>query len=137
MRRAGRFVAVAAVGVEPNAIAELAAEHTVERLARGLGGEIPEGDLDAAQRDQEDARLRAREDVIAAELFPAMFDIARILADELLLELRDEADDRCCAGVGIGFAVADEAFVGVDAHQRRLTVIGDDRGLDVDDLHIG
>ena len=53
-----------------------------------------------------------------------------------LLELRDEADDRRGASVGIGFAVADETFVGIDADQRRLPVIGDDGGLDVGDLHI-
>ena len=134
--RAGRLVPVAAVGIEPYAVAELAAEQAEERLARSFGGKVPQGDLDAAQRNQEDARLRAGEDMVAAELFPAMFDIARILADELVLELRDEADDRGSAGVGIGFAVADEAFIGVDAHQRRLTVIGDDGGLYVDDFHI-
>src|SRR5579871_5949258 len=70
--RAGRFVAVAAVRVQPYAVAELAAEHAVERLARGFGGKIPEGQLDPAQRNQEDARLRAREDMVAAELFPAI-----------------------------------------------------------------
>ena len=87
--RAGLIVPVAAVGIEPYAVAELAAEQAIERLAGSFGGKVPQGDLDPAQRDQEDARLRAGKDMVAAELFPAIFDIARVLADELLLELRD------------------------------------------------
>ena len=106
LRRARGIVAIAAVGIEADAVAELAAEQPVEGLARGLRRKVPQRDLDAAQRDQEDAALRAREDMIAAELLPAIFDIARILADQFGFQFRNQANDRACAGVGIGFAIA-------------------------------
>ena len=100
------IIAVAAIGIEANAIAELPAEQPVERLASGLRRNVPERNLDAAQRDEEDAALRAREDVISAELLPAILDIARILADQFGFEFGDQADDRGRAGVGIGLAIA-------------------------------
>ena len=40
-RRAGLVVPVATVGIEPYAVAELAAEQTIERLARGFGRKVP------------------------------------------------------------------------------------------------
>ena len=73
--------------------------------------------------------------MIAAELLPAIFDIARILADQFGFELGDQANDRARAGVGVGLAIARQSLVGVDPHQRRVAVVGDDGGLDVHDLH--
>ena len=99
-------IAVAAIGIEADAVAELPAKQPIERLAGGLRRKVPQRNLDAAQRNEEDAALRAREDMIAAELLPAIFDIARILADQFGFEFGDEPDDRGRAGVGIGLAIA-------------------------------
>jgi len=106
VRRARRVVAAAAIGVEANAIAEFPTQQPIERLASRLCRNVPQRNLDAAQRNEEDAALRAREDVIPAELLPAILDIARILADQFGFQFGDQPNDRGRAGVGIGLAIA-------------------------------
>src|SRR6202044_2123877 len=57
VRRARGVIAVAAIGVEANAIAELPAKQPVEGLASGLRCNVPERNLDAAQRNEKDPAL--------------------------------------------------------------------------------
>jgi hypothetical protein len=94
VRRARRIVSIAAIGVETNTVAEFASEHAIERLASGFGRQIPQGNLDTAKGNQEDARLTSRKDMETAQLLPAALDIARILANQLSLEFRNKADNR-------------------------------------------
>jgi hypothetical protein len=115
-------------------VAELPAEQPVNRLTRSLAREVPQRQLDAAHRDHEHARLRAGEDA-AAQLLPAPLDVARVLADQQVLQGMDQADDAAGTGVRVRLAVAGEALVGVDPHQRGLPVVGDHGRSDIDDPH--
>lgn len=96
--RARRVVAVTAVGVEADPVAELPAEHPVDRLARGLAREVPQRDLDPGQGDHEHPALGAGEDLVAAQLLPAPLDVARVLADQEGCQKFDHSDDGARAG---------------------------------------
>jgi hypothetical protein len=133
--RAGRVVAVAAVGVEPDPVAELPAEQPVDRLARRLPGEVPQRQLDPRERDHEHPRLRAGEDLAAPQLLPAPLHVARVLPEQQRREELDHPDDAARAGVGIRLAEAADSLVGVDPHQGGVPVVGHHRRRDVDDPH--
>ena len=98
---AGRVVAVAAIGVEADAVAKLAAKHPVERLARCLGCDIPQGHLQPGQGNQEDTRLRTGKDVAAPDFLPAIVDIAGVLANQLGFQLGYQSHDRGGSGIGV------------------------------------
>jgi hypothetical protein len=135
LRRSRCLIAVAAIGIEPYAVAELAPEHAVERLAGGFRRHVPQSHFEPGQGDEKDAGLRAGKHMIAADLVPTVFDVARILADEFRLQLRDQSDDCRRTCVGIGFPIAGDAGVRIDTDQGRLAVVRDHRRLDIHDLH--
>src|SRR5262249_9370478 len=57
-----------AIGIDPDLVAELAAEELVDRHLQRLALEVPERDLDAAQRRDQRAGEAAFEDEAAAHL---------------------------------------------------------------------
>ena len=98
------------VAIAADLVAELAAEHLVDRHAVGFARQVPERHLDAA-----DAAGLPR---VAAELFDLaedLVDVAGILAQDAALQ-----DQRVVlAGAVAHFAEAVDALVGVDADDRR------------------
>ena len=112
------------VAIDAHLVAELAAEHLVDRDAIGLAGEVPERDLD--RRDA--AALPA----VAAELLDAAeqpVDVARVLAEQPALQHQRVGG----AGAVAHLAKPDDALVGVDLEQRR----GERRADDFGDPHVG
>src|SRR5215211_7257118 len=79
-----------AVGVETDLLAERAAQEAVDGNVLELAGEVPERYLDAAYRRDHRPRLSAREDVPAAHLLVESLHVARVLADDLLLQVYDD-----------------------------------------------
>ena len=112
------------VAIDAHLVAELAAEHLVDRNAIGLAGEVPKRDLDS--------RDAAALPPMAAELLDAAeqpVDIAGVLAQQPALEHQRIGR----AGAVAHFAEADDALVGVDFDQRR----GERRADDLGDAHVG
>jgi hypothetical protein len=102
-------VRLGGVRVAPDAIAELAAEHLIDRHVVSLTREIPQGHLDAAH-----AATLAR---VAAELLDLPeqpVDVARILVQQPALEHQRVLR----AGAVADLAEAIDSLVGVDADQR-------------------
>ena len=104
--------AVEPARVDGNARLGAPAEQAIHRLLRGLAQEIPQRDVDRADRDHADA-LAAERHRLAIHVLPEEFDVPRIRADEqrreILIDhlLRDERRQR-------GVADADEPVVGED-----------------------
>ena len=112
------------VAIDAHLVAELAAEHLVDRHAVGLAGEIPQRDLD--RRDA--AALPA----VAAELLDAAeqaVDVAGVLAEQPALQHQRVGG----AGAVAHLAEPDDALVGVDLEQRR----GERRADDLGHPHVG
>ena len=126
--RAARLAGVG-VAIHAHAVAELAAEHLVDRHAVGLAGKVPQRDLD--RRDA--AALAA----VAAELLDAPeepVDVARVLAEEPALQHQREG----LAGAVADLAEADDPLVGVDLQERGRERRADDVGAaDVGDAQLG
>ena len=121
-----RILGLGRVGVEPHAIAELAAEHLPARDAAGLAGQIHQRHLDAAHA----AGLSGGR----AELLDPpedLVDVAGVLAEQPALQ-----DERVrLAGPVAHLAPADEPLVGVDADDRtRHRRLDHDRHAQVRDL---
>ena len=115
------FGIVAAVGarvaVDAHAVAHPAAEQLIDRDLQGLARQVPERDLDRAERGHILAGLRAGEDPGRAQPLEDGVDVQGVLADERIAESRD---DRGPAADGIhAFTVADQSLVGVDPHVQR------------------
>ena len=124
-----RRVPLRRVGVEADAIAELAAEHLPARHAPGLAGQIHHRHLDAAHA----ARLpRRRAELLDLPEDPV--DVAGVLAEDAALQ-----EERVgLAGAVADLAPSDEPLVGVDANQRaREGRAGDDGDAQVGDLERG
>jgi len=117
------------VAVAADAVAPPAAEQLPHRHAPRLARDVPARELDRAHA----ARLAA----VAAELLDAaedLLDVARVLAEDAALQ-----DFRVGAAGGVAhLAVADEALVRVDLHERAaLRRAVDVREADVRDLEGG
>ena len=104
--------AVEAARVNRNPRLRAAAEQTIHRLLRGLAEQVPQRDVDRADRDHADA-LAAERHRLAIHVLPEKLDVPRIRADEQRLEIQIDdllGDERRERGV----ADADEAVVGED-----------------------
>ena len=120
------IVGLGRVGVEADAIAELAAEHLPARNAPGLAGEIHQRHLDAAH-----AAGLARVVAELLDLPEDLVDVARVLAEDAALEHQRVG----LAGAVAHFAAADEPLVRVDADERARHRRPDhDRDAEVGDL---
>ena len=131
----GLHVAEAEMGVGAQMVAHLAAEQAPHRHAERLAENVPQRDLDAADRrhafDAEAPEAVPRHDLVA------LLDVAGILPDQQRLEIFERADD----GAGLPFerrlAPAEQAgLVGLDPHEHpvahfRVADARRDRG----DLH--
>ena len=100
-----------AVGVDADAIAEATAEEGGDGCVQCATDEIPERDLDAADRGDGGAGQRAFAGEAADHDLDELADVERILADEQRLGLVHELGD---ADAPVGLAEAGEALVGLD-----------------------
>ena len=108
----------------PHPIAELAAEHLVDRNPIGFAGNVPQRDLDR--------RYAAALPAVPAELLdPAKqaIDIARVLAEQPALQHQSVGRAASVAHL----AKADDSLIGVDLEQDGAERRTDDLG----DPHVG
>ena len=126
-----RFAFVA-IGVDADLVTEAAAEEGRDRQAVRASHQVPERDLDAGNRGDDDAGLRtlAGEGTLHDE--DETRDVGRVLADQQAFGAMNDFGD---AGAPIGLAEPGHACVGLDAHQNPGEVAGDDGGANVGDLH--
>ena len=137
-------------GVRPDAVVVDGAEQLAHRLAEGLPLDVPEGDVDAADRVDRDPAA-ADEDDAAIHLVPEPLDVERVLADQQLAEavgnrVRARSADERRDGLGrrVDLTDAGDPLVRVDEdHEIVLAAVGDplvhgrlpqDDGLDIGDL---
>ena len=111
----GAEVAAVRVGVEQDVVAHLAAEQLVDRLAQHLAADVPQRDVDAADHVGRGA-ARAGVGERAERLVPEPLDLRRVLADQQLVELADDARDSAVGDPGRrgDLAPAGDALVGAD-----------------------
>ena len=126
------------------------AEQLADRLAERLPLDVPERDVDAADRVDRDSAA-ADEDDAAIHLVPEPLDVERILTDQQPAEavrdrVRARSADERRDGLGrrVDFADAGDPLVGVDQDDEIvLAAVGDplvhgrlpqDDGLDIGDL---
>ena len=114
----GAEIAAVRVRVEQDVVAHLAAEQLVDRLAQHLAANVPQRDVDAADHV---GRRAARTGVgeRAERLVPKPLDLRRVLADQQLVELADDARDGAVGDLrrGRDLAPAGDAFIGADLHE--------------------
>ena len=75
------------VVVDPRLVAGLAAEQLVDRHAEVLARDVPERDVDGAERAHD---RRAAEVARAVQVLPVVLDPQRVLADQVVRELVDD-----------------------------------------------
>ena len=126
-------VAVPGAGVvDPDPLADRAAEAAVDRQPDALPEQIPEGDIER----REAAPLRAHRPLHRplAEGVVMALDLARVFAEQIRRgDLMDVASGR--GGAEERFPEADQPFVGVDLHPEEIRIgRGFDR-LDAGDFH--
>ena len=92
-----------------------AAEQRVHGLAHRLPEDVPERDVDGAQRREEH---RAGEVGIARHRLEVMLDPPRVLAAEILLEIVDRLEDQAVVRPEAGLAGADDAVARVHLHEQ-------------------
>src|SRR3546814_16792131 len=88
------------VVVGPRLVAHRAAEQFVHRRRMVLPENVPQGDVDCAQRRHD---CRAAEMGPAIHVLPVVLDEARVLADQILGEGRNRAGGRTMEGPATGF----------------------------------
>ena len=129
----------AEVGVHVDRLAEGAAEQLVDRQARHLALDVPQGDVDAGQGAHPHGAGHAPDAAHRGSLVdvvPQVLDARRVVADQFLLHVvHGGADHGLLEGVG-RLAQAGDPLVGVDPDDGPLaTRRGDHQGVDVGDLH--
>src|SRR5260221_1335963 len=102
-----------------------AAEQAADRLAGGLAEDVPECDVDAADRMGEGAAAPHPEGVLV-ELLGDALGLEGVLAAEQRLEPLEAGGDQ--PAVGKDAAMADDAGIGMDGDQRMDRVLGPDLG---------
>ena len=106
-----------------------AAEQRVHRLADRLPEDVPERDVDGAQRREEH---RAGEVGVAGHRLEVMLDPPRVLAAEILREIVDRLEDQAVVRPEPGLAGADDAVARVHLHEQAPV---DEKRRDAVDLH--
>src|SRR5207302_4075976 len=117
------------VVVDACLVARFAAEQRVDGHAEVLAGDVPQGDVDSAQRahDRRAAEVRG-----SVQVLPVVLDTQRILADQVVREFGNDLLGGLQEPPGAGFAQPDEAGVGVHFNKQ---VAVDRPGFDAGDLH--
>ena len=107
-----------------------AAEQLVERPARRLGADVPQGEVEAAQRHRGGIAHAVAGQLHLIDPLPDADDIDRIHADDEFADRGvDQLGDRARAAPVMGLAPADDAFVGLDLHQHGVAF---DRAADAE-----
>ena len=117
------------VVVHPRGVAGFAPEQGIHGHAKVLTGDVPQGNIDRAQRAHD---RRAAEVRRAIQVLPVMFDPQRVLADQVVRELGNHLLGSFEETPRPSFAEADDAVVGVDLHEQ---IAIDRLGFDTGDLH--
>ena len=123
------------VAVDADLVPHLAAEKLVDRQPERLARQIPECDLDAAQRRHVLTGLRAREDAEGPDALEKVVHVQGVLSDQDALH--GPVDERRRADRGVGcLALPDEPLIGVDADVDLGPVRQHLRGAHVGDLQL-
>ena len=126
----GRPVA-AAMGIADDPVPAPAAEQFVHRNAERFSVDVPEGDVDRADRGGEG--VGAGEEVAPEHHLPQVFPAGRILADEAFAEGEDDLPDGQLAPGQAAFAYAVDPFVRLDLDEEIVPVAAADR----EDFYVG
>src|SRR5262249_20766172 len=95
-----------AVGVEPHALADLAAEQLVDRQLQRLSLDIPERHLDGTDAREDDGPAALRPEAVIVHVAPDRLDPERVLAaPDVLEEVLDNA-----SGGGLADPIADRGL---------------------------
>ena len=107
-----------AVGVEPDAVPQLAAQQVVDRAPQGLPLDIPQGNVHAAQGHRRQAP-RPQVGVAPVVLLPQLLALKGVLAQQALAQHLDGpgAQEAAAAGRVAGLPPSMDAFIGVDADE--------------------
>ena len=125
MIRSGR----ARVGVDAHPPPRGAAQKLVHRNAERLALDVPEGHVDAAQGAGEDRP--APVEGVTVDRLPVVDDLARVLADQVGLDLLDGRRDRERAPLDDRLAQADDPGIGVHLEEEPARL--DQQGLEPGD----
>ena len=117
--------------VAADPLARLAAEQRVDGLAAVLAGDVPERDVDRAERA---ADGRAHEMGVPVEVLPVVLDPEGVLADQVAGPDVDDPLGRLRVAPDARLADADDPAVGRDPHE--VPAAGQN-ALDGLDLHRG
>jgi len=120
----------------------LAAQQVIDRLSRGLAGDVPAGHLDAGE-DAAERHVRALAVAPAVDAPPQPLDAEGIGADDMALHhIGDHArDEMRSEGRGIDLAHPLDAVIGDELQEDEIAPaearrrIADDEGPEVLDLH--
>ena len=91
------------VVVDPRLVARLAAEQLVHRHAEVLAGDVPQGDVDGAQRAHDGRATKVRR---AVQVLPVVLDAQWVLADQVVRPLGDDLLGGLEVAPGAGLAQA-------------------------------
>lgn len=84
----------------------------MDRHAMVLAENVPQRLIDAGDRAHEDRAAAVKTGAIHD--LPVIFDVARVLADEVVGQFMDRGLHRVRAPFDDGLAPADDAFIGLD-----------------------
>ena len=117
------------VVVDARLVAHLAAQQLVDRHAEVLAGDVPERDVDRAERAHDPGAAKVAR---AVHVLPVVLDPQRVFAHQVVRPLLDDGLGRLEIPPGAGFAEPADAGVGV--HLDEHVPIDQDR-FDSRDLH--
>jgi hypothetical protein len=127
-------LAAAEVVVEPDLLANIAAQQLPDRSPERLPEDVPAGLLDA--RDRRALDHSRAEEVLAHHHLEQVLDAPRILADEKRREILDAADDRARLPLDGRLAPTNEPLVGLELDEHPVAHLGtDDNCRDARDPH--
>ncbi len=109
------------VAVDAHPLARRATEEVVDRDAEPLALEIPERDVDPGDRAHD--HLPRRPERAADHLAPPVLDLARVLADEQLGEVVEDAEDAASLTGQARLADARQPLVGADEHDDHRVLV--------------
>jgi hypothetical protein len=129
-----------------------AAQQGVQRHVGGLAADVPQGHVDAGERQRGAAAHAVAGQLHAVHALPRAHHVGGFHAHQQGREgVLDQAGDRAWAAARMGLAVAGEAFRGLHAHDHRVPLeraadahghrpalgqaVGDRNGRDGGDLH--
>ena len=117
------------VVVDAAAVAHVSAEELVDGYFEVLAGNVPEGDVDGAERAHDRG---AAEMAPAVHVLPVVLDPHRVLAHQVAAHFFDGGGGGFQEAPGAGLAQAHQAVVGMHLHQQ---VLVQEQRFDFGDLH--